>query len=130
MSQTQRDKPTQPATVQAEELFDRMGQRLGYFTALATQRLQRATTSLREQADRLDQPEPTPEAQSNGPAVTRTEEARRQATAKAEEMVDRMGQRISQYTDLAGLQIMRAVARAREEAEDMWVEAQNKRKLQ
>jgi hypothetical protein len=128
MSQTRRDKPVQPATVRAEELFDRMGQRIGYFTALAMQRIQRATTSIREEADRLNQPEPTPEEQSNGPAATRKEEARRLATAKAEEMVDRMGQRISQYTALAGLQILRAVARAREEAEDMWAEAQNIRR--
>src|SRR5437763_14585825 len=128
MSQTQKDNPTQPATVRAEELFNRMGQRLGYLTALATQRLQSAATSIREQADRLDEPQSVPGEQSNGPEAGRTEEARRQATLKAEEMVDRMGSRINQFTSIASLQIQRTVAHAREEAEDMWAEAQNIRR--
>ena len=128
MSETPRDKTIQSATVRAEELFNRVGQRLGYLTALATQRLQSAATSIREQADRLDEPQSVPGEQSNGPEAGRTEEARRQATLKAEEMVDRMGSRINQFTSIASLQIQRTVARAREEAEDMWAEAQNIRR--
>ena len=128
MSQTQKDNPTQPAIVRAEELFNRMGQRLGYLTALATQRLQGVATTIREEADRLDEPQSVPGEQSNGPEAGRTEEARRQATLKAEEMVDRMGSRINQFTSIASLQIQRTVARAREEAEDMWAEAQNIRR--
>jgi hypothetical protein len=128
MSQSQRDQPTQPATVRAEELFDRMGQRIGSFTALATERIQRAATSIREAADRLDQPQTVSGAKSNGTAVAQTEEAGRPATEQAEEMVDRVGQRISYSTALAGLQIQRAAARMREEAEDMWAQAQNLRR--
>jgi hypothetical protein len=128
MSQPQRDQPTQPPTVRAEELFDRMGQRIGYFTALVIQRIQRAATSIREEADRPSQPQTVPGAESNGTAVVRTEEAGRPATEQAEEMVDRVGQRLSDYTALAGLQIQRAAARMREEAEDMWAEAQNLRR--
>src|SRR5947209_3926890 len=120
MSQSQGDQSTQPATVRAEELFDRMGQRIGYFTALATQRIQTAATSIRGKAERLDQPQTIPGAKSNGTAVAPTEETGRPATEKAEEMVDRVGQGISHYTTLAGLQIQRAAARVREEAEDMW----------
>jgi len=128
MSQTQKDNATQTATERAEELFNRMGQRLGMLTALATQRLQQVATSIREEADRLDEPQSASGEHSDGSATERTEEARRQATAKAEQMVDQMGQRISQYTTTAGLQLQRVVARAREEAEDMWAEAQNIRR--
>ena len=125
MSQTQKDNPTQTATERAEELFNRLGQRFGYLTALATQRLQNISTSIREQADQLDEPQSVSGEHLNGSAAERTEEARRQATAKAEQLVDQAGQRISQFTSIAGLQIQRALARAREETEDMWAEAQN-----
>ncbi len=91
MSQTQKDNSTQTATERAEELFNRMGQRFGYLTALATQRLQRVATTIREEADRLDEPQSASGEQS-------------------------------------GLQLQRVVARAREEAEDMWAEAQNIRR--
>ena len=125
MSQTQKDTSTQTATERAEELFNRMGHRLGMLTALATQRLQRVATSIREEADRLDEPQSVSGEHLNGSTAQRTEEARRQATANAEQLVDQAGHRISQFTSIAGLQIQRALARAREEAEDMWAEAQN-----
>jgi hypothetical protein len=125
MSQTQKDTTTQTATERAEELFNRMGQRVGILTALATQRLQRVATSIREEADRLDEPQSVAREHLNGSTAERTKEARRQATAKAEQLIDQMGQRVSQFTASAGLQIQKAVARAREEAEDMWAEAQN-----
>jgi uncharacterized protein YbjQ (UPF0145 family) len=43
---------------------------------------------------------------------------------RSEELVDRMNQQLGHYTALAGLQIQKAMARMREEAEDMWAEAQ------
>jgi hypothetical protein len=127
MSQTQKDNTTQTATERAEELFNRMGPRFGYLTALATQRLQQVATSIREEADRLDEAQSV-SGHSNESQAGRTGEAYQQATAKAEQLVDQWGQRISQYTSIAGLQIQKAVARAREEAEDIWAEAQNIRR--
>lgn len=125
MSQTQKENPTQTATQRAEQLFNRMGQRFGLLTALANQRLQSMASSIREEADRMDEPQIGPGEQSDGSSVGRTEEVRQLATAKAEQMVDQVGQRINQYTAIASLKIQRTVARAREEAEDMWAEAQN-----
>ena len=127
MSQTQNDTPTQTATERAEELFNRMGQRFGYLTALATQRIQRIATSIQEEANRMDEPQSGLDNHSNASTSERAGEAYQQATAKAEQLVDQLGQRISQYSSTVGLQIQRAVARAREEAEDMWAEAQNLR---
>jgi hypothetical protein len=48
----------------------------------------------------------------------------RPATERAEELADRMGQRLGYVTTLVGLRIRKTAARAREEAEDMWAEAQ------
>lgn len=132
MSQTSGDKPAQPATERAEAMLENAGQRLGYFSALAVQRIQQATTSIRQEADRIDTPDAadaTTEGQSNG-ASAGTEHKLPQVTlptAKAEEVVDRAGQRISQYAAVTGWQLQRAMARLREEAEDMWAEAQNLR---
>jgi hypothetical protein len=47
---------------------------------------------------------------------------------RAEDLVEQLGQRLSHYIALAGFQIQRTTARAREEAEDMWAEAQNIRR--
>jgi hypothetical protein len=47
---------------------------------------------------------------------------------RAEEMVDRMGERIGHYTTVAGHGILWFAARAREEVEDIWAEAQHIRR--
>jgi hypothetical protein len=52
----------------------------------------------------------------------------RLATERAEELADRMGQRIGYVTTLVGLRIRKTAARAREEADDMWAEAQSIRR--
>lgn len=49
----------------------------------------------------------------------------RPATERAEELVDRMGQRLGHATVLVGLRIRKVAALAREEAEDMWAEARS-----
>jgi hypothetical protein len=50
----------------------------------------------------------------------------RQADAmrRAEEMVDWLGQRVGHYTSVAGYYALWLASRAREEAEDIWGEAQ------
>lgn len=47
---------------------------------------------------------------------------------RAEELVDQMSRTIRAYTSKVTLQILKGAARAREEAEDIWAEAQSKRK--
>jgi hypothetical protein len=47
---------------------------------------------------------------------------------RAEEMIDRVASQVGQFTSYLGRQILRLGARAREEAEDMWAEAQNIRR--
>ena len=54
----------------------------------------------------------------------------RTATARAEELVDRMGEGVGHLASLAGWRILRAAAFVREEAEDVWAEAQSVRRAQ
>ena len=53
---------------------------------------------------------------------------RRSATERAEATVDRLGERIGVLAAIAGFQLRRLAARAREEAEDVWAEAQSVRR--
>ena len=125
MSQTPEGTPRQPATVRAEALLDNVGQRVGLIAAQTVQRIQHAATSMREEADRLDQPGTSPEEKPGSPLPGRTEESGKPAKERAEELVDQLGKRIGHYGALTSLQVLRATARVREEVEDMWAEAQN-----
>lgn len=76
-----------------------------------------------------------PAADANGTSeqqtqATSADEARRQATQRAEEMVDRVGEQIGHYVSIFGHNVLKWVARAREEAEDIWAEAQAIRERQ
>ena len=124
MSQTSREKSGQPATARAEELLDNMGRRIGFFAAQASQRIQNAAASVREEADRMDQSNAASGEKSNQSPIAPAEEKGQLAMEKSEELVDRMTQQLSHYTAITGFQIQKAVARMREEAEDMWAEAQ------
>jgi hypothetical protein len=68
----------------------------------------------------------TTEHQDSGHA----EEARRQTMQRAEELVDRLGEQVGQYVSAFGHNILKWAARAREEAEDIWAEAQAIREQQ
>lgn len=83
-------------TKRAQQLVDQFGQRL---TAA------RAQMAARAQAN---------EGQPQRPA-----------TERAEEMMDRAGEQIGKWAGRATTEARRLLARAREEAEDMWAEAQN-----
>jgi hypothetical protein len=78
-------------------------------------------------AVRAENPNGVAGQQANG---TSTGEARRQAMQRAEELADRWGQQIGQYATLIGRGVLKWAARAREEAEDIWAEAQALRQRQ
>lgn len=50
------------------------------------------------------------------------------ATERAEEMLDRAGEQVGRFASLLSLRLRQVVALAREEAEDMWAEAQSMRR--
>ena len=52
----------------------------------------------------------------------------RSADERAEEIVDRIGQRLGYVASLIALRLLKAAALVREEAEDVWAEAQSIRR--
>ena len=50
------------------------------------------------------------------------------ATERAEEMLDRAGERVGRFASLLRLRLRRAAALTREEAEDLWAEVQSRRR--
>lgn len=61
---------------------------------------------------------------------TAADEARHKTMDRAEELADRLGEQVGHYVSLFGHSILKCVARAREEAEDIWAEAQALRERQ
>lgn len=55
-------------------------------------------------------------------------EAARLAEQRAEELVDHAAQRVAEFTALLKRKLAHVAARAREEAEDIWAEAQSLRR--
>ncbi len=49
------------------------------------------------------------------------------AMERAEELVDRAGQRVGPLASIIGLRVLRVAALAREAVEDIWAEAQSAR---
>ena len=124
MSQTQEEKSARPATERAEELIDHMGRSLGLFVASTGQRIQSAATNVREKADQRNQSKTTQGEKPSQPAPIQAGESSQLAMEKADELVGQLEQRIGHFTSLIGLQVQKAAARMREEAEDMWAEIQ------
>lgn len=116
MNQTREKSTIQPATTRAEALFNRMGKGLGVFAASTSQRVQDAASTVREKTVRADHAKA---------ASSPTHESDEAIMARADELVSRMEVRMSYVTSLVGLKLQKTAARLREEAEDMWAEAQH-----
>ena len=55
---------------------------------------------------------------------TQNGQSQRTSAERAEVLVDRMGEQLGHFLSMAGHRLRKATARAREEAEDIWAEAQ------
>ena len=64
-------------------------------------------------------------AESEVPHETHDEPANALPMDRAEELLDRMGQQFGELASRAGRGFLRAMARAREEAEDIWAEGRS-----
>lgn len=91
-----------PPVARAEDLLNRLGQRFAQSRAQFSQ-------SLEQRAARAD-----------GDGATGDT---RPASERAEEILDRAGERVGTLASTAGFSLRRWLARAREEMEDIWVEA-------
>lgn len=110
-----------PSHEQSDALTNRageMGEQVGRFAAVALQGIERM---VREGTPS----QPSGEATEMEPEPTGTSEP--SAPRRAEEMLDSMGERLGQLVSLAGPRVRKLAALAREEAEDIWAEAQHVR---
>lgn len=133
MEASQEKSSMSPATERANELLNSAERRLGMFALQTRQRLQEMMAAIRVEADRMDQPLQMEEARSGeqeGAARLAEQPGRAPATEKvrAEELVDRWAHRISTAAAITGWRTQRIIARMREEAEDIWAEAQDLQK--
>lgn len=109
MNEGQHTTPERPATDRAEEMLSRLGQR---FTDMRTNVGRAFEERARQQAR---------ERANGGP------DAGRSASGRAEDTLTDWGERVGYFAGIAGLRLRQWGARAREEAEDLWAEAQTMR---
>ncbi len=114
-----------------DAFVNRMAHSLGFYAARTYLRLQNMTHITHEEADQRDQEKtgqttsPDQSAQLSEQATAQTEEQNKPVTRKAEEKLDDLAQRFSSLTATLKLNVQRTAARVREDAEDLWAEAQN-----
>lgn len=114
MEEPRSERSDRPAVERAEEL----GAQLGRLTSLALHGIESAVRK------GLLEPSSGKEAPAGSAAMPD-----RPATERAEELLDRVGTGLGQVASLAGPRIRRLAALAREEAEDIWAEAQHIRRM-
>ena len=118
----------QSAVTRAEEHLESFGHRVGLFVGRARLRIQDTGKTLGLLAAPEDQLKEVPGGKAGQPTTVGPGEPGQSTTEKAEELVDRMGERISYFSILASHSVTKAAAYIREEAEDVWVEAQSIRR--
>lgn len=72
--------------------------------------------------------DPTQAQDRQQQSATEQPAKQQRAMMRAEELVDRLGERVGYFASLLNQRTRWAVARAREEAEDIWAEAQSIRR--
>lgn len=91
----------------------------------------RASSSLEIVMSKKTDPEPAqpqqaaPGTAQEGDGKTAGTEGSADSMRRAEETVDRVAERVGQYTASLGRKLLQWTSRAREEAEDIWAEAQD-----
>ncbi|MBE3558627.1 MAG: hypothetical protein IMW89_05295 [Ktedonobacteraceae bacterium] len=126
MGQKRSEMPARSAVERAERLMDDAEQYVRIFATRSSQQIQQAIVSFRERARQKEQPA---EQAGSPPAASAAphEESEQPVMERAEQLTGDMEQRLAQWTAVVGLQMRRAAARVREEAEDLWAEAQHLR---
>jgi hypothetical protein len=114
---------TQPVTERAEELLTRAGRRLGLFAASASLRVQQTASVVRERAEQQ-----TRSLKETRPPTASTDQAREESLERASEVVQQMEVRLSHLGTSLNKAFQKGTARLREEAEDIWAEAQHIRR--
>lgn len=112
MNEQQQTSTERPPTERAEEMLNRLGQRFTDMRSTVGKAFEQRAQQRQGGA-------------SGGPAGPT-----RPATERAEETLGGWGERVGYFAGVAGLRLRQWGARAREEAEDLWAEAQSVRQQQ
>jgi hypothetical protein len=112
MNQPHENETASPAKLRAEQVVNEVGERFGMWAGSVMTRMQRAAGALNHEANRMD----TPGAEAEQGQDTHTMQ-------RAEELVGKAGQYATRWTLTGNMNLRRAMARLREDMEDMWVEA-------
>ncbi len=115
----------------AEVLMERAGESIGVFAASTWMRIQKMTSSMRTEADTMDQPKAEAvheEEQREAQNGASSQAIQGHPTTRAEVLLDQAGGRLGMFVAIATLEARRISARMREDLEDIWVEAQSIRR--
>jgi hypothetical protein len=123
MTQTQKGAAVPSATARAEQLLTHAGERLGILAGQATLYFQQTGQAFRQEAGHRNTPESASVHQTTAAQPAQTNPP---TMERAEELVDQLGQRIGRWALENNQRIRRALARLQEDAEDLWVEAQDR----
>ncbi len=113
------EQPQRPGAIRADNTVGRLGEYLGRSVFSALRRTENAVidrTSGRQPQDHAAEPEDPRPASSTPPSSL--------PAARAEELLDRLIGQLSGLAFVGGQRLRKAAAVAREEAEDIWAEAQ------
>lgn len=113
MSQQNETPPTRYE--RTEQVVNEIGSRIGLWAGRVVGRMQRAAGTLNQEADRMD----TPGAE----AQPHDQPAEHPTMKRAEELVGKAGEYARHWTIDGNIRMRRALARLREDIEDMWAEA-------
>ncbi|GCE07397.1 hypothetical protein [Dictyobacter aurantiacus] len=105
-----------PEVERAEQILDRVGERIGALAARSTRRVQQFGTQLRARGG--------PETKKKKPSA-RKRPAGQQQMKRAEAALDTLQERLSFVAGVTELQFRRTASRVREGTEDIMAEAQN-----
>ena len=122
----------QPTGDTAGDMPGRFGEHVGRFAALTLRRLQEmASVGVAMAGETMAGERRTNQHESAAAGeIDPGEPAPESATARAEALVDDAGAQLGALATLASYHLRRAAALAREEAEDLWAEAQQRRAAQ
>ena len=133
MTQPHENETASPAALRAEQMVNEVGARLGMWAGSVMTRMQRAAGALNQEANRMDTPgaeaEQGQDTHTTPPMTQRAAEQGQEthsvppAMQRAEELVGKAGEYATRWTLTGNMNLRRAMARLREDMEDMWVEA-------
>lgn len=131
INQHHSEQPSHPVVEHPDTFVNRMAHSIGFYATRTYLGMQNITHIFREEANQQDQ-ERTGQtvssdqsAQQSEQATVPTEGQDKPATRKAEEKLDELAHRLGSLTATLKFNVQRTASRAREDAEDIWAEAQS-----